>query len=260
MKPQSDPIYTYMLDRLPGRPKVAVVLGSGLSDFTNQLNDQEVISYDDIPGYPRPTVAGHVGEFIYGSLGNSQVLCARGRFHYYEGHPLEVVTLPIRVFKAVGCNQVVITNAAGCLIPEWPVGGLMLITETLDCTFRDSTDDPQPEPVYSPVLQKLTRKVASDNKMELYAGRYCWALGPTYETPAEIRDMTRLGGSAVGMSTVPEIRQAQQLGMDVLGISCLTNYAAGITDQPLSHEEVLETTERVKHQFANLVGGVISSL
>ncbi len=256
-------ITEHILNILPEAPEAAIILGSGLANFSTHLTGEITIPYADIPGYPQPSVSGHVGEFVFGYVGRTSVFCARGRFHYYEGHALETVTLPIKIFSAIGCKTVIITNAAGCLRRQWNLGDLMVITAHLDFTFRNSSKDPlvlAGNGYHDIKLTDIALMVAEKNKLPLRRGVYCWTLGPTYETPAEINKIARLGGDAVGMSTVPEIQAASQLGLKILGISCLTNYAAGISPEPLSHTEVLETTDRVKQSFANLLIGILDSI
>ncbi len=250
-------MFEFLENEIPFTPQTAVVLGSGLNQFAGQLDNPVTISYADIPGYPQPSIQGHVGEFTCGTAGGTPVICARGRFHYYEGHPLDIVTLPIDVFSGIGCRQVIITNAAGCTRPDWHPGELMLISHIADFTFRDNCRTPEPMPVPESNLSRQARSVAARLDLILHEGTYCWTTGPTYETPAEINEIRKVNGAAVGMSTVPEIAKALELNLEVLGISCLTNYAAGIADQPLTHTEVLETTERVKADFASLVMGIL---
>ncbi len=248
---------------LPESPRAAIILGSGLSDFADNLAGPVTVSYDDIPHYPQPTVPGHVGQLVYGRASGVPVIAARGRFHYYEGHPLETVTLPIRLFARLGVGTVILTNAAGCVNPGWNEGDLMLITGHLDYTFIESAADPEVisgEPYYSRELLALARQAAEEANITLREGVYAWCLGPSFETPAEIREIRALGGHATGMSTVPEVRAAAEEGLKVLGISCLTNYAAGIADKPLNHEEVLATGQRVKKTFARLVLGVLGKM
>lgn len=252
-----------VLERLTERPKVAIVLGSGLGDFADTLTAPVRIPYDDIPHYPQPTVPGHVGELVLGRVGNLPVLTARGRFHYYEGHGLDTITLPIRLFSLLGAETVIITNAAGCVNTGWSEGDLMLITGHLDSTYLRSAGDRQPvmdEGMYRPEPLNLARGAARETGIELREGIYAWALGPSYETPAEIRHIRRLGGDAVGMSTLPEIEAAAELGLQVIGISCLTNYAAGIRDVPLNHAEVLATSQRVQAAFGRLVTAILGKL
>ena len=252
-----------VLERLPERPKVAIVLGSGLGDFAETLTAPVRVPYGDIPHYPLPTVPGHAGELVQGRVGNLPVLTARGRFHYYEGHDLDTIALPIRLFSLLGAETVIITNAAGCVNTGWSEGDLMLITGHLDSTYLRSADDPQPvtdKAIYLPGSLNLAREAARESGIELREGFYAWALGPSYETPAEIRHIRQLGGDAVGMSTVPEIKAAAEAGLDVIGISCLTNYAAGIRDVPLKHEEVLATSQRVQATLGRLVTAILGKL
>lgn len=247
----------------PDTPRVAIILGSGLGDFADTLAGSHVMPYDEIPHYPQPTVPGHVGQLVYGRAGELPVIAARGRFHYYEGHSLETVTLPIHLFARLGVKTLILTNAAGCVNADWSVGDLMLITGHLDYTFLGGPEDPAPvlgEPHHSQVLLALARRAAREAGIPVRKGVYAWTLGPSFETPAEIRHIRSLGAAAVGMSTVPEIRAAADEGLQVLAISCLTNYAAGIQDRPLSHDEVLETGQRVKETFARLVRGVLDKL
>ncbi len=248
---------------LPGSPRVAIILGSGLSDFAANLADPVTVPYDDIPHYPQPTVPGHEGQLVYGTASGLPVIAARGRFHYYEGNTLETVTLPIRLFARMGVETVIITNAAGCVCANWNEGDLMLITGHLDYTFLESATDPKiisGEIYHSQELLTLARQAASEAGVSIREGVYAWCLGPTFETPAEIREIRALGCQATGMSTVPEIRAAAEEGLKVLGISCLTNYAAGMRDQPLNHQEVLATGQRVKETFARLLLGVLGRM
>ncbi len=249
--------------RLPETPAAAIVLGSGLSDFARTLDNPIVVPYAEIPHYPQPTVPGHVGELVFGHVNGLPVITARGRFHYYEGHPLETVALPVRLFARLGASTLILTNAAGCVNPQWQEGDLMFLTGHLDYTFLDGTNTPAQhtdDRYHSGHLLDLARRAAQDAAVLMREGIYAWCLGPTFETPAEIRDIRSLGGAAVGMSTVPEIRAAAEEGLAVLGISCLTNYAAGIRDQPLTHEEVLATGQRVKETFARLVTAILGNL
>jgi len=253
----------FVQERLPAVPRVAIVLGSGLSDFTANMENRVTISYDEIPRYPLPTVPGHVGQLVFGTACELPVIAARGRFHYYETHPLETVIVPIRLFARLGVGAVILTNAAGCINPDWNEGDLMLITGHLDYTFIESAADPaiiSGEPLHSRELLTLARQTAQQAGIAIREGIYAWCLGPTFETPAEIREIQALGGQAAGMSTVPEIRAAAEVGLKVLGISCLTNYAAGIRDQSLNHEEVLATGRQVKQTFARLVLGVLARM
>lgn len=254
---------SYIQTRLPQAPQVAIVLGSGLSELADQLNNPIRIPFDEIPHYPPPTVPGHIGELVFGTLSGVPVVVARGRFHYYEGHSLDVVTLHVRVFAHLGAETVIITNAAGCTRKEWNVGDLMIITGHLDYTFLESPNNPvltTGPPCYSDELFEVARKASRKIDLHLHEGTYAWCLGPTFETPAEIREIQSFGGDAAGMSTLPEIRAATEEGLKVLGISCLTNYAAGIKDQPLNHEEVLEAAGQVKETFSRLIRQILLEL
>lgn len=252
-----------ILSRTGFKGKIAIVLGSGLGDFSKNFTDPTVIAYDSIPEYPQPTVEGHAGEFVFGKLEGIPILAARGRFHFYEGHPVSTVTLPIKLFNALGIQYVIITNAAGSMEKEFPPGKLMLITRHLDCTFRESHETPEwveNPPYYDPNILQIVRHAAVKTGVDIAEGGYCWTQGPVYETPAEIDFYSSLNGTAVGMSTVPEIETAGELGMTPIGISCLTNYAAGITDQPLTHQEVMDTAEFAKNDFAALIKETIVQL
>jgi len=244
----------FILNKLPESPHSAVILGSGLGEFTYKLQRPINIQYAEIPHYPRSSVSGHAGEWVFGYVDGKPIICASGRFHYYEGFSMKEVTLPVSVAHFLGCRLLIITNAAGCLKKEWELGDLMLITGYIDYTFRKNSDPPQI------VLfdrntknQDKVRSVASNLGILLKEGIFTWTLGPSYETPAEIQDIISLGGDSVGMSTVPEIIKAQELGLEVISISCLSNYGAGIYGSILSHEAVLEITSRVHRKFSSLL-------
>ncbi|MBQ6256300.1 MAG: purine-nucleoside phosphorylase, partial [Clostridia bacterium] len=243
-----------------GRADIAVVLGSGLGDFGNDLENPREISYADIPGFPRATVQGHAGKFIMGTLAGKKVLMMSGRFHCYEGHPLEDVVLPIRVMARLGVKNLILTNAAGGVNIDFRPGVLMLISDFINLTgknpligpnfdafgprFPDMTD------AYDRTLRELTMHAARQLDIDLRRGVYCWMNGPTYETPAEVRMARTLGADAVGMSTVPETIVARHCGMKVLGISCITNMAAGVFREPINHEEVMAMGRHVRGEFA----------
>lgn len=239
---------------------VAVVLGSGLGDFTEQIQTPIIIPYHAIPNYPQPTVEGHTGEFVIGEYKSVPLIAAKGRFHYYEGHDIETVTLPIQLFHKLGVKHIIITNAAGSVRKNIQPGTLMAISGYMDCTFRENLFTPQ---IVNDVSQKLlvcAEEASKTAKVKLEKGIYCWTQGPAYETPAEVEYIRNLGGDAVGMSTVPELQTAEQLGIDAIGISTITNYAAGILDQPLTHNEVIETANRTKADFAELIGATIENI
>ena len=239
---------------------VAVILGSGLGDFSEQIQTPTVIPYHAIPNYPQPTVEGHTGEFVVGNYKNVPLIAAKGRFHYYEGHDIETVTLPIQLFHKLGVKYIIITNAAGSVKKSIHPGSLMAINGYADCTFRESLKKPQVVRDVSSNLLISVNGASKRTKVGLKQGVYCWTQGPGYETPAEVEYIRNLGGDAVGMSTVPELQSAKQLGIEAIGISTITNYAAGILDQPLTHNEVIETANRTKNDFAKLIGATIENI
>ena len=248
----------FILGKLPEPPHSAVILGSGLGYFTENLQDTIHIPYANIPSYPCTSTKGHDGEWIFGYIDKKPIICASGRFHYYEGFSMEEVTLPVSIVNSLDCQLLIITNSAGCLKKEWELGNLMLITGYLDYTFRENSDPPEIVPfnLNAKNLNKV-REISSDLNILLKEGIITWTLGPSYETPAEIQDIISLGGNAVGMSTVPEIMKAQELGLEMIGISCLTNYGAGMNGSILSHEEVLEITTQVHQKFSRLLREIV---
>ena len=246
------------MNKLPEPPQSAVILGSGLGGIIYSMKKTISIPYGDIPEHPCSTVSGHAGKWVFGYINNKPIICACGRFHCYEGYSIDEVTLPILVVHSLGCHSLIISNVAGCLKKEWEIGDFMLITGYLDYTFRKNSDQP------SIVLldrdtkqQKKIRKTASDKGILLKEGNYTWTIGPSYETPAEIRDIISLGGNAVGMSTVPEMMKAHKLELDFLGISTLTNYGTGMDKVKLSHKDVLEKSKQVQKNFSKLLIGII---
>lgn len=260
----------FLNDRLKIKPKVGLILGSGLGMLADQINDPVNIPYDEIPGFPVSTVEGHAGQLVAGTLEGKTVLAMQGRFHYYEGYGLDAVTFPVRVMKALGIETLFVTNAAGGVNPSFQPGDLMLITDHINNTGQNPligpNDDnqgvrfPDMSTAYSRSLQALAKEVANELNLTLKEGVYVGNTGPTYETPAEVNMLQIMGGDAVGMSTVPEVIVARHVGLQVLGISCISNMAAGILDQPLSHEEVIETTENVRETFVSLVKTILSKL
>jgi purine-nucleoside phosphorylase len=251
------------------RPEVAIVLGSGLGFLGEQLEDAVRLPYARLPGFPQPTVAGHAGELIAGRLEGRDVLAQSGRFHLYEGHDPATTALPVRVFHALGVTTLILTNAAGGIRRTFPPGTLMLLADHLNLTGRnplvghvadgDERFPDMSEP-YDPELRALARRAAAAAGLRLEEGVYAAVLGPSYETKAEIRMIERLGADAVGMSTVPEVIAARARGMRCLAISTITNLAAGLGGQRLSHQEVLDVAERVKGDLATVVRGVVRAL
>ena len=239
---------------------VAVVLGSGLGGFTEKIETPTVIPYSAIPNYPLPTVVGHSGEFIIGNYQDVPLLAAKGRFHYYEGHGIDTVTLPIKLFNNLGVKYIIITNAAGSIKISIPPGSLMAIEGYIDATYRENSESPKIENNISLQLLDSVKKASRQTKVKLDSGIYCWTQGPGYETPAEVKYLRSIGTDAVGMSTVPELQAADKLGIGAIGISTITNYAAGILDQPLTHNEVIETANRTKDDFTKLIGASIENI
>jgi purine-nucleoside phosphorylase len=244
------------------QPKVGIILGSGLGGLSKSIGDAVRIPFADIPGFPSATVAGHEGAVIVGSLGGREVVALSGRFHMYEGHPAALAAFPVRVFHALGTVELFVSNAAGGISPRLAVGDLMMISDHLnlmganplvgeaqegEIRFPDMTD------AYNPGLRWVLRTTAEKLGIPLREGIYAGLLGPSYETPSEVKMLRLLGADAVGMSTVPEVIVARALGMRVAGVSCITNAAAGVTGSALSHAEVLETTNRVSASFESLV-------
>jgi purine-nucleoside phosphorylase len=256
--------------RAPEDVRVALVLGSGLGAFADELEGAESIPYAEIPGFARPTVEGHAGRLVVGRVGGVGVAAMQGRFHFYEGYALEEVTFPIRTLGLLGASSLVLTNAAGGLNNSFEQGSLVVISDHLNLMganpllgpndarfgprFPDMTD------VYDREYQDAAVAASHEMGVELRRGIYAALTGPSYETPAEIRMLRLLGADAVGMSTVPEAIVARQMGLRVLGISCITNMAAGVLDKPINHEEVIETGERVRETFAELLRRVIPKL
>lgn len=246
---------------------VAIVLGSGLGAFAGDLAAPVEIPYNDIPGFARTTVEGHAGRLVIGRLNDVTVAAMQGRFHFYEGYSLEDVTFPIRVLKLLGVRTLVLTNAAGSLNVEFTPGSLMVISDHInllgDNPLRGRNDErfgprfPDLTSVYSPELQNIVIDAGNAMGLELRRGIYAALSGPSYETPAEIHMVRTLGADAVGMSTVPEAIVARHMGMNVVGISCITNLAAGVSNRPIDHGQVMQIGERVRGTFTELLKQVI---
>jgi purine-nucleoside phosphorylase len=254
--------------RTPAEARVAVVLGSGLGGFAEEFEDAVRIPYDQIPGFVTSTAQGHEGSLVIGKVDSVPVLAMQGRVHFYEGYSLEEVTFPIRTFKLLGINTLILTNAAGGIDVQLSQGALMVISDHLNLMgvnpLRGVNDErfgprfPDMSEVYSRELQQLVVTEARDLGVTVRRGIYAALPGPSYETPAEIHMLRAFGADAVGMSTVPEAIVARQMGMNILGISCITNMAAGISEQPINHEEVMETGERVRATFTQLLRRLIA--
>jgi purine-nucleoside phosphorylase len=250
--------------------RVGLVLGSGLGAFADDLEDALAIPYEEIPGFARSTVEGHAGRLVLGRVGGTPVVVLQGRFHFYEGYALDEVTFPIRVLGLLGIKALVLTNAAGGLNNSFSQGALMLISDHLNLMGtnpllgandpRFGTRFPDMSEVYDREFQQATIAEAQAMQIELKRGIYAALTGPSYETPAEIRMLRALGADAVGMSTVPEAIVARHMNIKVLGISCITNMAAGVLDRPIDHAEVMETGEAVRATFTELLRRTIPKL
>ncbi len=251
-------------------PEIGLILGSGLGVLGEEVQDKVIIEYSDIPNFPVSTVEGHKSRFIFGTLNNKKIAVMQGRFHYYEGYSMQDVVFPVWVMHALGINNLIVTNAAGGVNKSFKPGDLMLIKDHINF----SGDNPLLGPninemgvrfpdmsnAYNYDLIELAKICATDNNIEIREGTYMMFTGPNYETPSEIKAVRILGGDAVGMSTVPEVIAANHSGMKVLGISCITNMAAGILGQPLNHQEVIDTAEKVKNKFISLVKSIVQNL
>src|SRR3984957_9494632 len=256
-----------VLTRTPLRPRIALVLGSGLGGFADSLTDSTRVPYAEIPAFPESTAIGHAGQMVIGNAGNVPVAAMQGRVHLYEGYSAQQVTFPVRVFGRMGISAVILTNAAGGINLSYSQGALVLIRDHINLQGENPlvgpNDDrfgvrfPDMTRAYSREYREIAREEAAKLNIPLHEGVYAALLGPSYETPAEIEYLRRIGADLAGMSTVAEVIAARHMEMKVLAISCVTNMAAGILDQPLSHAEVMETGERVKTIFESLLRAVL---
>lgn len=259
--------YESVRKRVDFRPRVALILGSGLGDYAETIQVEETLLYNDIEGFPVSTVEGHAGQFVFGYVGEVPVVCMQGRFHYYEGYSMEDVVLPVRLMKMLGADILFLTNAAGGIQSGMKAGDLMLINgqigsfvpsplvgpniEELGTRFPDMSE------IYDNRLLQIARKAASDLEIDLKEGVYLQFTGPQYESPQEVIMCRNLGADAVGMSTCCEAIAAKHMGMEIIGISCICNLAAGISDSPLSHEDVQKAADEAAPQFQALVTDII---
>ena len=260
----------YIRSRTTAEPSVGMILGSGLGDFADTLEDRLVIPFTDIPDFPAATVPGHTGAFVFGTKHGKNVICLQGRLHYYEGHPMEVLTMPVRIMKKLGVQILVLTNAAGGVNKDYRPGDLMLISDHINYSGTNpliGVNDPELGPrfpdvtdLYSASLRLKIKLAAVEAGIGLRQGVYMMFSGPSYETPAEIRMARVLGADAVGMSTVPEAIVAAQCGIKCLGISCITNLAAGVSPNKLSHQEVMETAAMAHDKFHNLLDLILKTV
>ena len=250
--------------------KIGLILGSGLGSLTDEMTESVEIPFESIPHFAKPTVEGHHGKLVLGYLNGVAVAALSGRYHFYEGYLLDVVTYPVRILKLLGVNQLILTNACGAVNKEFKPGELMVISDHLNLTFYNpligkNLDEfgprfPDASEIYTKELREVAKSAGKELNIKLQEGVYAWWTGPSYETPAEIKMIRILGGDAIGMSTVPEALVASHMGMKVLGISCLTNMASGILPQKLSHQEVLDVAKEVRSSFQSLVKNIVGKI
>ena len=261
---------SFIQSRSSLKPEVGIILGSGLGRFSSQIQIETTIPYNEIPHFSVPSVEGHHGQLLLGHVGKTPVVCLQGRIHYYEGHPMDSVVYPTRTLASLGIKTLFVTNAAGGVQSVMEPGDLMIITDHINLMGVNPLIGPNEKALgprfpdmteaYNLELQGKMEQLLRTHKIRYHKGVYCALTGPTYETPAEVNHVKIIGGSAVGMSTVPEVIVANHMGLKVCGISCITNKAAGISKHKLSHEEVTETAKKVETQFAAFVKDFISSL
>ncbi|SDQ52817.1 purine-nucleoside phosphorylase [Virgibacillus salinus] len=260
----------FIKENLTKTPEIGLILGSGLGVLADKIENPITFSYKDIPHFPESTVSGHKGQLVVGMLEGKQVIAMQGRFHYYEGYSMQQVTFPVRVMKDLGIDSIIVTNAAGGINKTYNPGDLMIINDHInnmgDNPLIGPNNDelgerfPDMSQVYDKTYMQHAKECAEKLELSVQNGVYVGNTGPTYETPAEINMLRALGGDAVGMSTVPEVIVAGHAGLRVLGISCISNMAAGILDQPLTHNEVIETTEKVREDFLQFIKKIIRTL
>ena len=261
---------SYIQNKTGKKPETAIVLGSGLGQLADKLEDAVVIPYEELPHWKSSTAPGHNGRLLFGTLGGKEVVCMQGRLHYYEGYSMEDITYPVRVMAKLGVKNLLLSNAAGGINTDFAPGQLMLITDHINFLGRNPLMGPNEADfgvrfcdmsyAYHPELRRLALEAAEELGQNLAQGVYVATTGPSYETPAEIRMFRMWGASAVGMSTVPEVIVANHSGLRVMGISCITNMAAGVLDQPLTEEEVLETGAKSGAAFQALMTRIVEKL
>lgn len=259
----------YISSKLKSVPDFAIVLGSGLGDFADNLSDKTVIEYKDIPNFPVSTVPGHAGKLIAGYIDGKFILVMKGRFHYYEGYSMQEIVLPIQTFAALNIKKLILTCAVGAINTEFKPADLVILTDHIKLSAENPLRGENPQSIgsrffdmsnaYSKDFINTAESVAKKCGIDIKKGVYAYMGGPNFETPAEIRMLGILGADVVGMSTVPEVIAAHHAGVETLGIACVSNMAAGILKQPLSHEEVLETAEIVSEKFKELLFGIIKN-
>lgn len=260
----------YIQSKTSIKPKVGIVLGSGLGIYVDQIQNKQIIPYHEIPHFKRTSVEGHEGRLILGDVHGVPVAALQGRIHSYEGHPMEEIVLPVRVLAALGIDMLFLSNASGGVNLDFHPGDLVLITDHINLSGRNALLGPNiaelgprfPDmsEAYNKELNSVIKEVAARHGVMMKSGVYCSVLGPTYETPAEIRMIRIIGGDMVGMSTVPEVIAANHMGLKVAGVACITNYAAGIKEEKLSHADVKDVAEKAMVGFATILTETIGEL
>lgn len=258
----------YIESNLDEKPEIGLILGSGLGVLGDEVTEKNIIDYSSIPNFPVSTIEGHKGRFVFGNISNRKVAVMQGRFHFYEGYGMKEVVFPVWVMRSLGIKKLIVTNAAGGVNTSFKPGDLMLIKDHINFMGQNplmgpnldsfGTRFPDMSNAYSSSLRDMVKKVSTDLNISVKEGVYISMTGPSYETPAEIRMARILGADAVGMSTVPEVIAANHAGMEIAGISCITNMAAGVLDKPLSHDEVIRTADEVRDKFIKLVKAIIT--
>lgn len=260
----------YIQTKIPKKPKIGIVLGSGLGIYVDQIQNKVVVNYDDIPHFKKTSVEGHSGALIYGEVHGIPVVALQGRIHAYEGYPMEEIVLPVRTMSMLGIEYLFLTNASGGINADFHPGDIVTISDHINLSGRNPLVGPNIAELgprfpdmgnaYDKELRDLLHQVGKNNHVDLKSGVYCSVLGPTYETPAEIRMLRIIGADLVGMSTVPEVIAAAHLGLKVAGVACITNYAAGIKQEKLSHADVKKVAEKAMVGFATVLTETIGEL
>lgn len=262
--------YEYILSKIKNKPEIGIILGSGLGNLASQINDPIEINYKDIPDFPTSSVKGHSGKLIFGKLSGKNLVAMQGRIHYYEGQGIDKTVFPTKILCQLGIKYLIVTNACGGVNTSFNPGDLMLIKDHINFTGVNPLIGPNDDKIgprfldqsftYNKDLRDIAKNAAKELNFELKEGVYMWFTGPVYETPAEVRMARIMGADAVGMSTVPEVIVANHRGVKILGISAITNMAAGILDKPLNHEEVIDVSSKIQDKFENLVKKVIEKM
>ena len=260
----------YLLERCGTTPEIGIILGSGLGHFAEMLSNTVEIAYSDIPNFLISTAIGHAGKMVFGTVSGKRVVCMSGRFHYYEGYDFQQLAVPVRVLKLLGIRALVVTNAAGAVNTDYHVGDIMVIKDHIKLMGASPMRGPNLDEfgprffdmtkVYSNEMRRVALECAATSKLTVHEGVYFFTSGPQYETPAEVRAIRLLGGDAVGMSTVTEVLTAAHCSLPVLGLSVMTNMAAGVLEKPLTMEEVIETASAIEGPFTEYVSDIISKI